>query len=176
MRSKPFYKAPRPSDADRKRANNAAFAFYGMPQFQFAVKEKRPRIRRADGRPLEATEHQEQKAVIDWWFTAHGLYRLPVFALFSVPNGSYLGSGFYAASTLKSEGMRPGAPDLMLAAPTPAFSGLFIEMKKIGGKAPSPEQTAFVEYLQSVGYSASVQYGAANAIKVIEEYLADLRP
>lgn len=143
---------------------------------QRVIAPKRERIRRADGKPLTATEHQEQKAVIDWWRTARGLYRLPEFALFSVPNGSYLGSGFYAAATLKSEGMRPGAPDLLLATPTPSFSGLFVEMKRIGGAKPSDEQDEFIAYLLSAGYSASVHYGATSAIKAIQEYLKELLP
>ncbi len=131
----------------------------------------KPRIRRADGKPITANEHQEQAAVIKWWRIAHGLYKLPVFALFSVPNGAHLYSAHIAYSLLQSEGMRPGAPDLILAKPNRKYAGLYIEMKKIGGAKPSTEQAAFIEYLLSVGYLACVHYGAESAIEAIKSYL-----
>lgn len=131
-------------------------------------------IRRGDGKPLTPTEHQEQAAVISWWYTAHSLYRLPLFALFACPNGG--ARDVITGSLLKAEGVRPGTPDLILPAPTPAFSGLFIEMKRVGGAKPTPEQVAFRDYLLAAGYWASVNYGAASAIEEIEHYLADRKP
>ncbi len=142
------------------------------PINQRVIAPKRERIRRADGKALVPTEHQEQAEVIKWWYVAHGKYRLPVFALFACPNGGARDA--ITGSLLKAEGVRPGAPDLILAAPTPAFSGLFVEMKKLDAGKPSDDQRAFIDYLLGVGYSASVHYGAASAIKAIEEYLAEL--
>lgn len=138
------------------------------------IPPKRDRIRRADGRPLVATEHQEQAAVIAWWYAVHGKYRLPLFTLFACPNGGARDA--ITGSLLKAEGVRPGTPDLILAVPTPAFSALFLEMKKTDGAKPTPEQTTFIEYLRSAGYSAGVHYGATSAIKEIEDYLSALLP
>lgn len=169
----------RPSKRDEHIQFNAAERFYAAAADKEAVAQrvippKRDRIKRADGRVLIATEHQEQAAVVSWWYASHGYYRLPLFALFAVPNGG--SRDVITGSMLKAEGVRPGTPDLVLAAPTPAFSGLFIEMKKIGGAKPSEEQTIFIEYLRSVGYSAGVHYGAASAITEIQQYLLDRRP
>lgn len=169
----------RPDKREDALQFNAAERFYAGAADKQAVDQrviapKRDRIKRADGKPLVPTEHQEQAAVISWWHAAHGLYRLQIFALFAVPNGGARDA--ITGSLLKAEGVRPGTPDLILAAPTPAFSGLFIEMKKVGGAKPSPEQEAFIAYLLSAGYSASVHYGAASAIKEIEDYLSARLP
>lgn len=169
----------RPNRREEAILFNAAERFYAGAADKEAANQrvippKRDRIKRADGRPLVATEHQEQAAVISWWWTAHGRYRLPPFALFACPNGGH--RDVITGSLLKAEGVRPGTPDLILAAPTPAFSGLFVEMKKTDGAKPSTEQKEFIAYLLSAGYSASVHYGAASAIKEIEDYLSALLP
>lgn len=170
----------RPDKREDARQFNAAERFYAAAADKQAVDQriitpKRERIKRADGKPLVATEHQEQAAVISWWYSARGLYRIiPLFALLAIPNGGARDA--ITGSMLKAEGVRPGAPDLLLAVPTPAFSGLFIEMKKTDGAKPSPDQTAFIDYLLSAGYSASVHYGATSAIKEIEDYLSALLP
>ena len=54
--------------------------------------------------------------------------------------------------------------------PHDQFHGLFLEMK-VGNNKPTDEQTAFVEYLQSAGYVASVHWSADSAIAAIKEYL-----
>lgn len=141
---------------------------------QRVIAPKRDRIKRADGKPLVPTEHQEQAAVIAWWYAVHSKYRLPLFTLFACPNGGARDA--ITGSLLKAEGVRPGTPDLILVVPTPAFSALFLEMKKTDGAKPTPEQTAFIEYLRSAGYSAGVHYGAISAIKEIEDYLSALLP
>jgi hypothetical protein len=157
----------RVSERERKQAVNAAFRFLGMPQFQTELKPKRERKPRAVG----ASEHQEQCAVIDWWWRVHTQYRLPHFALFAVPNGAHLASGYIGAGKLKREGLRRGALDLILAKPSQNFAGLFIEMKA-GSNQPSDDQKAFIAYLQEAGYKASVHWNAESAIAEIVGYLA----
>jgi hypothetical protein len=138
---------------------------------------KRHKIKRIDGRTT-LTEYQEQGLVIEWWWHAHATYGLPVFALFSIPNGAYLASGYMGAAMLKKAGMRPGAPDLMLAArprrhvPYVDYCGLFIEMKREQGGRQSPEQAQFGHYLQDAGYLCIVAHGAEQATAAIKEYLA----
>jgi hypothetical protein len=130
---------------------------------------KRHKIKRIDGRTT-LTEYQEQGLVIEWWWHAHATYGLPVFALFSIPNGAYLASGYMGAAMLKKAGMRPGAPDLMLAVASPQHNGLFIEMKSANGRT-SPEQEQFAEYLKRANYRFLFAYGAEQATAAIKEYL-----
>ncbi len=166
----------RPSKRDDAISFNAAERFYAgagdkEATDQRIIKPKRERIRRpVDGLPPKASEHDEQKNVINWWRKAHGTYQLPELALFSVPNGSFLGSSYFSAAKLKSEGLRRGALDLILAKPNRKYHGLFIEMKA-GDNKTSDDQDAFIAYLTSAGYKASVHWGADSAIEEIKSYL-----
>jgi hypothetical protein len=154
----------RKSDADQKRAVNAALDFLGVP-IRNDVKPKRAYTKRSEG-----SEHQEQSAVVDWWDVACKGYGLPHFALFAVPNGAFFGSGYATAAKLKKEGMRKGILDLVLAVPRDQFHGLFIEMK-YGSNTPTPEQWKVKEYLEKAGYCCSIHWSADEAIKAIKEYL-----
>lgn len=49
-------------------------------------------------------------------------------------------------------------------------AGLFIELKKIGGK-PSKEQLKMVQYLNNEGYFARIVEGAEDAIELINNYI-----
>ena len=128
--------------------------------------------RTADDKPVGRTEHQEQVAVVQWWARACSGYGLPEFSLLAIPNGGARDA--ITGSLMKSEGVRRGALDLLLAYPTERHAGLWIEMKRPGASpsAVSPEQRAFIEYLQSVGYAAGVHYSAESAIAAIKEYIA----
>lgn len=158
-------KRGRLSPREFQQKKNAAFGFLGMDGFKREVKPLRQR------KPaVGPSEHQEQCAVIDWWWHAHQRYKLPPFALFAVPNGGARDA--ITGSLLKAEGVRPGALDLILAKPTLKYAGLFLEMK-VGSNKPSYEQEAFIAYLRGVGYRASVHWNAGTAIKEIETYLGE---
>ena len=163
---------------DRIESNNRAFRAWGAAFNKPDVAErlvtplppKRDRIKRpVDGRPVGPTEHQEQSAVVSWWWRAHAGYQIPPFALFAIPNGG--ARDVITGSRLKAEGVRRGTPDLMLAAARGPHHGLFIEMK-VGDNKPSSEQSAFLEYLIASGYKAVVHYSAEAAIHELKEYLA----
>ncbi len=79
------------------------------------------------------------------------------------------------AIKFKREGLRKGVPDLFLAHPRYGMHGLWIELKRIGGKARE-EQSAYIELLSREGYAACVCAGADAAIKCIEGYLAVQKP
>lgn len=169
-----FKKIGRLSRNDQLRLGDKWHQFYAAaadvaPAIQSGLPPKRHRVRRCDGKPIGPSEHQEQSAVISWWWHAHKKYNLPHFALFAVPNGG--ARDFITGARLKAEGVRRGALDLILAKPTKQHNGLFIEMK-VGNNRPTEEQTAFVAYLQSVGYRATVHWSSASAIAEIEAYLA----
>lgn len=134
-----------------------------------ALPPKREIRRPVDKRPVGPSEHQVQAAVITWWHLQHGLYGLPVFALFAVPNGGARDA--ITGSLLKAEGVRTGALDLILAKPTAQYHGLFIEMK-VGNNRPTIDQSATMDYLDNAGYKTSVHWTAESAITEIKEYLA----
>lgn len=126
------------------------------------------------------TEHQEQAAVIDWWDKIYApAHKLDPRLLFAIPNGA--NKSFAQAAKFKREGLRAGCPDLILAMPkdmlalrgpewTRLFNGLFIEMKRIGGKA-SPAQIEFATILRNQGYNVIIAQGASEAIRAISAYL-----
>ena len=155
--------------------NKNALDFYAASadkkhNFTVPIPPKRHKVKRIDGRTT-LTEYQEQGLVIDWWWHAHGTYGLPVFALFSIPNGAYLASGYMGAAMLKKAGMRPGAPDLFLAVARPESNGLFIEMKSRTGRI-APEQEQFRDYLEAANYKHLFAFCAEEATTAIKEYLA----
>lgn len=125
-------------------------------------------------------ESRSQKAVIKWWqFACRGL-GVPEILLFKIMNEG--GRGPIVGSIMKAEGLRTGAPDLMLAVSQGVcsanmdaidgewFYGLFIEMKKSKGVV-SPEQEVFHELLTAQGYKCVVCYSTAEAIDQITKYL-----
>lgn len=161
----------KPSKRDDAIAFNAADRFYAGAANKVAEQRiiKPLRIRRpVDGKAPQPSEHQVQAAVISWWFLAHAGYGLPVFALFAVPNGGARDA--ITGSLLKAEGVRRGTPDLLLAVPNRKYHGLLQELKT-GDNKPSDEQKAFIAYLTSAGYKASVHWGADSAIEEIKSYL-----
>lgn len=167
-----------PSHREILEANQRASDFYadsfGKPRMQnallAALPPKRERIRRpVDNKPVCSSEHQEQCTVIAWWRLQHELYELPEFALTAIPNGGARDA--ITGARLKAEGVRRGAPDLILAKPKGAYHGLLIEMKAVDGRE-STEQRDYGTYLNGAGYKFAFCYGATSAIETIKEYLA----
>lgn len=118
------------------------------------------------------TEHDEQVAVIDWIFLQSAKH--PELDLtFAVPNGAMLGGGRIGAiraNTLKAEGLRPGAPDLVIPSARGGYFGVFLEMKTKTGKL-SENQEQFIVNAEKQGYMCFVAYGADEAIEMLEGYL-----
>jgi len=114
----------------------------------------------------EASEHQEQKAVVDWCHAKK-------IAVASVPNGFFIPAKTMQAKRrvhgqirkLKAEGYAPGFPDLMVFIPSMV---LFIEMKKKTGGRVSPEQKEWHKKLRSLGYFVLICHGADQAISEIK--------
>ena len=153
------------SDDDPRKAENAE----RLEREAASIAPKRERIRRpVDGKPVRPSEHQEQSAVIKWWALVHKQYHLPEFALFAIPNGG--ARDLITGARLKAEGVRAGVVDLMLANTNGSSAGLFLEMK-VGSNKPSTEQDAFIAYLKSQNYEASVHWDSASAIAAIKDYL-----
>lgn len=138
-------------------------------------------------RPRNNEESRSQQAVIKWWQMACRGFGVPEILLFAIPNGGGR-SGPVVGAILKREGLRTGAPDLMLAVPrghtktsrTDALGNIitdvsvccaiFIEMKTSTGVV-SPEQEVFHEHLRARGYRVEVCRSAREAIECISAYL-----
>ncbi|MGB2246172.1 MAG: VRR-NUC domain-containing protein [Alcanivorax sediminis] len=120
------------------------------------------------------TEHEEQKAVIQWFNVQHKTMKG---RLVAVPNGAHLaGSKAQRAAKItrmKAEGLSPGFPDLLLPVARGGFHGLAIEMKRVKGSSTSDEQLEWLDFLARQGYLAVLCKGADAAIDTIQAYLAE---
>lgn len=115
------------------------------------------------------TESAEQIALLRWAsLTSHNGRKIGSL-LFAIPNEGSRSPQHGAR--MKAQGLRSGVPDLMLAWPTDSSPGLFIEMKSKKGRI-SENQEKWIGRLQAAGYQVAVCYGADEAIKTIERYLA----
>lgn len=117
-------------------------------------------------KPIQ-TEEEEQRAVITWARTMRA--RWPELRLLSASmNGVRVPMG--VRRKMKALGLEPGFPDLQLPVARHGYHGLFIEMKRKGGRV-SKEQDEFLKALKKGGYLAGVCFGADNAIDILEWYL-----
>jgi len=115
------------------------------------------------------TEHQEQAGLFAWArLRRAALPELDMLA--AVPNGG--ARNRVTGAMLKAEGVSSGFPDMFLFCPRGGFHGLAIELKRVNGGTVSPQQTDWLARLAAQGYKATVAFGAAEAIEIIEAYLA----
>ena len=164
----------------------------GMTEEQDRVRRlERQRAKRQQAKAAIPTEHAEQVAVCQWWAVYAAAHRLDVRLLMAIPNAQKfmsLAKNMHAAlATVRAEGFRDGAPDLLLAVPRLILcghlnvagsvkwpqtvrQGLFIEMKRLDGKL-SADQHSFGMLLQSQGYAWVMAKGADQAIAAIGAYL-----
>lgn len=127
-------------------------------------------------------EQAIQAAVMKWWAYAHrGLGVHEPRLLMHIPNGG--GRRKIEACILKGQGVRPGVPDLFLAAPrvipaqepfwpTVHKHGLWIELKAGAKGHVSELQRSMHSCLQAQGYDVSVCRSFDATVKVITEYLS----
>ena len=107
------------------------------------------------------SEHLQQVRLVSWFRKT-----FPETRLFSIPMG-----GARSVSTgamLRAEGACKGVPDICI----PAWM-LFIEMKKSEGGKVSIEQRDWLQYLNSVGYTAKVCHGFEEAKAFIQKFVQD---
>jgi hypothetical protein len=116
---------------------------------------------------VKRSEHGEQTAVIQWALTLEGRYPA-LHWLYACPNGEYRSPS--VANRLQEEGVKPGVPDLFLPVPLGEYHGLYIEMKRRGGRT-SPEQEEWITHLLSVGYRVEVCVGYEQAAAVLCDYV-----
>jgi hypothetical protein len=114
-----------------------------------------------------ATEHQEQKALIQRVRLHEDRYP-ELKMLFAIPNGGLRRQA--TAGKLKAEGVKPGVPDLFLAVPKGGAHGLFIELKAVGGTL-TERQASVMRALTVQGYEAVCCVGHEQAWDQLMKYL-----
>lgn len=114
------------------------------------------------------TEHQEQVALFDWAAWQAGLWP-ELRLLYAIPNGGK--REIRTAAMLKSEGVKPGVPDICLPIPRGGKHGLYIELKRRKGGTVSPAQEAWIRALCLQGYECCVCCGWDQARETILRYL-----
>ena len=105
-----------------------------------------------------SSEHAEQAGFVAWFSQ-----RYPGTLIFAIPNGGK--RDIVTAKKLQMEGVTPGVPDLFV----PAWS-LWIEMKKPGGRL-SEAQKNMIEYLEGIGHTVIIGFGARDASEKVLEFL-----
>lgn len=110
------------------------------------------------------SEHEHQVKLIQWTRTVG--HPLPgIHLLHAIPNGGHRGKR--TAGHLQAEGVKAGVSDLFLPVARRDYHGLFIELKRIGGKKPTPAQVQFQKDVIAQGYCAQTCYGAEQAIALL---------
>ena len=110
-------------------------------------------------------ESDIQKQIIKW---ADFNYKEVGRYLMHIPNGGFRNAK--EAKNLKTQGVRPGVPDLFLAKPSKQYHGMWIEVKRKGGKL-SNCQKEWLILLEKQGYYTCVIYSLDEAIDKIVKYL-----
>lgn len=115
----------------------------------------------------KGTEAGEQMALFCWAALMQGRYPMLKW-MFAVKNEERSGS-VIAGAKAKAMGVKAGVADIFLPFPCGHNAGLFIEMKKKGGKQ-SPKQIEFQKELHTA-YKYVLCYGWKEAVNEIEKYL-----
>lgn len=97
------------------------------------------------------SESDEQIGFLNWW-----QLHFPAVRIFHIPNGGH--RAISVAKKMKAEGVKAGVPDLYV----PEWK-LWIEMKRQKDGRLSKDQKDWIEYLESVGDTVLVGYGAQDA-------------
>lgn len=118
---------------------------------------------------MDRKESAEQAALMEWCAWNSGKYP-ELRLLFHIPNGGSRNKA--EAAHLKRQGVKAGAPDLMLPVARGGFHGLFIEMKAAKGRL-SPFQAEWIAALRGEGYRAAVCYGFGEARDTLVRYLEE---
>ena len=114
------------------------------------------------------SEHGEQCALFAWVALNKNTYP-ELNLLFAIKNEEKSGSAI-VGMRFKASGVKKGVSDLFLAIGRQNCHGLFIEMKKPGGKA-SKEQLEFGKNVQAEGYGFCVCDSWEKAKDILIQYL-----
>jgi VRR-NUC domain len=107
------------------------------------------------------TEFYEQVRLATW------LDKMEV-KFYAVPNGGL--RNYTEAVKLKRGGVKAGVPDICIPMPYGGHHGLYIELKRTVGGKVSPEQAAWLVFLNDQGHCAVCAKGFEEAKAVVEDY------
>ncbi len=112
-----------------------------------------------------ASEHDIQVSLMQWLKLKHPYaesltYATPNAAKRTPRQGAYM----------KAEGLKAGVPDICMALPKGEYGGLYIELKKEGGRA-TVAQNEWLDRLSNAGNKAVLCVGFTEAANTIDEYL-----
>jgi hypothetical protein len=134
-------------------------------------------------------EHEEQKMLFEWSNGFGGNLYPELKLMFAITNGAFYGADRRMAAIqsnkLKSEGLKPGVPDIFLPFPSSMarkvetnirkqYHGMFIEMKA-GKNDLSDEQKEWIAKLTQLNYYCVVCYSFTEAKLEILKYLGKLK-
>jgi hypothetical protein len=108
-------------------------------------------------------ESSHQKAFFSWL----SYYPRIRYSTFHIPNGGYRNK--IEAANLKKSGVLSGVPDVFVAIPSMAFSGLFIEFKA-GKNKLTDNQRSMIDRLVKDGYECKICYSWFEARDMLKEY------
>lgn len=116
------------------------------------------------------TEFAHQTALFMWVALNKQKYPLLEKLMFAIKNEEKSGSKI-VGGRFKASGVKKGTPDIFVSIPCHGKYGLYIEMKKIGGK-PSKEQIEFKEAALAQNYGWVCCEGWEKARDVLVQYLS----
>ena len=115
------------------------------------------------------TEAAHQTALFCWAALPEIISKYPALKLlFHIPNGGTRNK--VEAGHLKAQGVKAGVPDLFLPVARGRYHGLWIEMKKEGGKL-SEAQNIWARWLFDEGYGHFIAFSWEQAAAILENYL-----
>lgn len=134
--------------------------------------KRQPRKVNPDAEPKE---HDEQKALVEWWHSYSRALGLDWRLLVAVPNAQMLlwssNNPNAVVNYLLSEGMRRGMLDLILFLPRGQYHGLLIEMKRRTKGVVSDDQRTMARVIGEQGYYCQFCYGWDDARITVEKYM-----
>lgn len=128
-------------------------------RYPIRKKETTSKLQKEVGR----SEHVEQREFVSWFRKNYEGVRI-----IAIPNGGH--RNIVTAVRLKSEGVTPGVPDMLI----PAWN-LWIEMKRKKGGSLSKNQLDWINYLRSVQQTVIVARGFEDAKLQIEEFATTIK-
>jgi hypothetical protein len=117
-------------------------------------------------RTYAPSESEEQAALFEWAKWRVNIYP-ELKLLYHIPNGGKREKA--TARRLKTEGVKPGVPDICLPVARRGYHGLYIELKARG--KPTAGQLEWIDALNEQGYAAAVCCGMRAAVDLILKYL-----
>ncbi|MCM1364946.1 MAG: VRR-NUC domain-containing protein [Faecalibacterium sp.] len=117
---------------------------------------------------IYAKEDEEQALLFEWAKLHEGKYP-ELKAMYHVPNEGKRSE--QQGAKMKSEGLKPGVPDICLPVSRGGYHSLYIELKREKGGRLTENQKTWIDMLRRLGNYAVCCCGSKAAEKVILWYL-----